>query len=178
MNLTKNALKFSPQKRIKIRVSYERKTQMLIVHVSDKGKGIREEEKRRLFQLFERLERTADLDTDGMGMGLKYCQKIIKNNGGSINVFSQGENKGSTFMFSMKMSLPKNKKKANRLQTIQEEKQEETQTLHHSFRSSQSLISDDMQAPCCLLNSSKVLHLELNNDRKMKEENKRLKPPP
>ena len=61
---------------------------MLVVHVIDEGKGICEEEKSKLFKLFGRLERTADLNNEGMGMGLNICQKIIQNNGGSINVFS------------------------------------------------------------------------------------------
>ena len=39
-------------------------------------------------------------------MGLAICKKIVDNCGGTIDVFSAGENKGSTFSFSMKMLLP------------------------------------------------------------------------
>ena len=39
-------------------------------------------------------------------MGLTICQEIIRNCHGHISCFSEGENKGSTFSFSMKMSLP------------------------------------------------------------------------
>jgi len=38
-------------------------------------------------------------------MGLSICRRIILKSGGSISVFSEGENKGSTFVFSMQMKL-------------------------------------------------------------------------
>ena len=38
-------------------------------------------------------------------MGLIICQEIIRNCGGTIECFSEGENRGSTFSFSMKMNL-------------------------------------------------------------------------
>jgi signal transduction histidine kinase len=40
-----------------------------------------------------------------MGMGLAICRNIIIKSGGSISVFSEGQNKGSTFVFSMEMKL-------------------------------------------------------------------------
>ncbi len=36
-------------------------------------------------------------------MGLNICRKIVSLNGGSIDVFSDGEKKGATFQFSMRM---------------------------------------------------------------------------
>ena len=39
-------------------------------------------------------------------MGLKICQNIVQNFGGQIGVFSEGENKGSTFSFEFAMSFP------------------------------------------------------------------------
>ena len=38
-------------------------------------------------------------------MGLTICRRIILNSGGSISFFSEGENKGSTFVFSIEMKL-------------------------------------------------------------------------
>ena len=76
------------------------------MHVCDTGKGIKQEEMHKLFTLFGKMERTEDLNPDGIGMGLTICQKIIHNIGGQIDVHSAGANKGSTFMFSIRMSLP------------------------------------------------------------------------
>ena len=39
-------------------------------------------------------------------MGLKICHRILENNGGTIDVYSAGKDKGATFMFSVKMKLP------------------------------------------------------------------------
>ena len=41
-------------------------------------------------------------------MSLDICKKIVEINGGFISVFSEGENRGSTFMFGMKMEVPDN----------------------------------------------------------------------
>ena len=60
----------------------------------------------KLFQLFGKVKRTEKENTYGIGMGLNICQKIIEHNGGVLDVFSEGENLGSTFMFTMPMALP------------------------------------------------------------------------
>ena len=78
---------------------------MLTVHVVDSGRGIKEEDMQKLFKLFGKLGGPDDeMNPEGIGMGLNICQKIVTNNGGQIDVFSDGLNKGSTFMFTMKMS--------------------------------------------------------------------------
>ena len=76
---------------------------MLRVHVHDTGKGILEEDKSKLFKMFGKLKRTAQINSDGIGMGLMICQNLVKMNDGTIEVHSEGENRGSVFAFSMKM---------------------------------------------------------------------------
>ena len=58
----------------------------------------------KIFSMFGKLDRTEDQNLEGIGMGLTICKKIVENNDGKIDVFSAGEDQGSTFMFSMKMS--------------------------------------------------------------------------
>lgn len=86
---------------------YDAVKQLLRVYVVDKGKGIKPDEMDKLFTLFGKIERTSEENVDGIGMGLTICQKIVERNGGFIDVFSEGENQGSTFMFTMVMTLPK-----------------------------------------------------------------------
>ena len=45
------------------------------------------------------------LNADGLGLGLSISQKIVQNSGGNMTVYSEGDGKGSTFKFYMKMSL-------------------------------------------------------------------------
>ena len=49
-----------------------------------------------------------DENQEGIGMGLVICKELVENNGGSINVFSAGPDKGTTFQFTMKMTIPEN----------------------------------------------------------------------
>ena len=44
------------------------------------------------------------MNSDGIGLGLTITKKIVNKSGGQIEVHSDGINKGSTFMFSMKMT--------------------------------------------------------------------------
>ena len=73
VNLVKNALKFSMQKSIKIKAAYHADSEMLHVHVADKGRGIDEKSKKQLFALFGKLEDTENINTEGVGMGLTIC---------------------------------------------------------------------------------------------------------
>lgn len=39
----------------------------------------------------------------GVGMGLTMCHNIVRNSGGVMTVQSDGQNRGSTFTFTMRM---------------------------------------------------------------------------
>ena len=106
VNLIKNALKFSQRQEIKIQAKYEAREQLLHVAVIDKGRGIKADEMANLFTFFGKIKRTERDNLDGIGMGLTICHKIVERNGGSIDVFSEGENQGSTFLFTMQMKTP------------------------------------------------------------------------
>ena len=58
--------------------------------------------------MFGKMERTEAMNAEGIGMGLKICQRIVHKSGGQIKAFSEGENRGATLMFSMKMLEPSN----------------------------------------------------------------------
>ena len=73
INLTKNALKFTVNGVIKIVLAYDYAAEQLKVHVIDSGKGITSEEMGRLFKMNEKGERTQEMNSDGLGMGLKIC---------------------------------------------------------------------------------------------------------
>ena len=71
----------------------------------DDGKGIKRRDMGKLFKLFGKLKRTADLNSEGIGMGLMICQNLVRMNKGTISVHSYGLKRGSTFSFSMHMKL-------------------------------------------------------------------------
>ena len=74
------------------------------------GQGFDKKNQEKLFSLFGKLETEPGnkaVNPEGIGMGLSICKKIIERVGGSIDCFSRGLKKGSTFFFSMKMPIPK-----------------------------------------------------------------------
>ena len=88
---------------IKIKAAYDAEFKLLRVSVTDSGKGIDPTDQDKLFKAFSKLPQAGSLNQEGVGMGLAICQRIIQNSGGQISVYSEGENKGSTFVFSMQM---------------------------------------------------------------------------
>ena len=103
INLIKNALKFTKKGWIKIIVAYDYNEKMLKVHIFDSGKGIKQEELNKLFTKFGKLRRTAEMNSEGIGLGLMICKELVSKNQGTIEVNSEGENLGSVFTFTMKM---------------------------------------------------------------------------
>lgn len=72
-------------------------------HIKDTGAGIAPGDVPRLFTRFGKLHRTADLNHEGIGLGLSIVKQIVEQSGGSISVHSDGPGQGSLFCFSMKM---------------------------------------------------------------------------
>ncbi|MEO0250170.1 MAG: ATP-binding protein [candidate division WOR-3 bacterium] len=96
-NLIDNALKYSPGGGDVV-VSIQDQGKYLLFSVKDRGIGIPDEEKDRLFQPFARLSNTAGID--GVGLGLNVCQHLVKAHGGRIWVESE-HGQGSTFFFTL-----------------------------------------------------------------------------
>lgn len=100
-NLLINAIKFTPSGgNIKISSTIERFHVM--ISVEDNGIGIIDKDKRKIFQKFGKIERYGkgwDIISEGSGLGLFICKKIIQNHGGKIWVSSEGKNKGTRVSF-------------------------------------------------------------------------------
>lgn len=97
-NLISNAVKFRGSEAPHIHVSAEWEEDMWTFAVSDNGIGIAPEDRRRVFNIFERLH--SQEEYGGAGIGLALCKKIIDRHGGTIWVTSE-ENVGSTFYFTL-----------------------------------------------------------------------------
>ena len=71
----------------------------------DTGIGIEAVDMPKLFTRFGKLQRTASMNSEGIGLGLNIVSKIIELAGGDIEVFSNGVGQGSLFCFSMAMEI-------------------------------------------------------------------------
>jgi signal transduction histidine kinase len=101
-NLVENAIKYSPQGG-EIRIYCTQRDTEIVVGVTDHGIGISPEDKRRLFQRFQRLEVQKKYDIGGVGLGLRVCRILVEAHGGRIWLESE-LGKGSTFFFSIPLS--------------------------------------------------------------------------
>ena len=56
-----------------------------------------------LFEKFGKMQRTAAINSDGIGLGLLIVKQIVEKGYGYVAVKSAGPGKGTTFAFSMIM---------------------------------------------------------------------------
>lgn len=104
-NLIGNSLKFTPPGGT-ITLSFAKKGDVIEIHVSDTGKGIKPEDLPKLFHKFGMIEGNYLRSTigQGTGLGLYISKSIVELHGGMMWVASKGENQGTTFTFSLKVA--------------------------------------------------------------------------
>ncbi|HHY95233.1 MAG TPA: GAF domain-containing protein, partial [Firmicutes bacterium] len=101
-NFLENAVKYSPPGS-EIAVSARREEQELRVAVSDRGAGIPEEDRERVFDKFYRLH--SPRHVSGTGLGLSICKGIVEAHGGKIWAEARPGG-GSVFNFSLPFTEP------------------------------------------------------------------------
>ncbi|MBO4347338.1 MAG: response regulator [Lachnospiraceae bacterium] len=104
LNIINNAIKYTHEGSVSIDVSFDDEEKMLKVAVSDTGIGIREEDKGKLFESFQRLEENKNRNIEGTGLGLNITMRLVKMMDGDITVESE-YGKGSTFTACMKQTV-------------------------------------------------------------------------
>ncbi|MBR6255163.1 MAG: response regulator, partial [Clostridiales bacterium] len=122
LNLLNNAVKFTSQGHITLKVAYQPvSSDMCLLHfdVSDTGMGIRPEDKQRLFGSFQRLDTRQNRAVEGTGLGLSICKRLMDLMGGTISVESE-YGKGSTFSFELHQYIAKQKPMASVLEKKKE----------------------------------------------------------
>lgn len=104
-NLFDNAVKYaSPDRPLQLSVrAYQQGYKFIRVEVADNGRGIADEDRERVFDLFRR---SGQQDKPGEGIGLAHVRSLIRNLGGDISVEST-IGKGSTFVLRLPADLTK-----------------------------------------------------------------------
>lgn len=89
-NLIANAIKFNHGTAVQISITWKREKGEYYFSVTDNGKGTQIENPNRLFEMFKMYH--PDDHTEGIGMGLAICKKIVNNHEGNIFIDSQYKN--------------------------------------------------------------------------------------
>lgn len=98
-NLLSNAAKFSPSGGC-VEVGMEPRPDGVRVNVTDRGTGIPDELRRRIFQKFAQADSSDSRKKGGTGLGLSISKAIIERHGGRIG-FESTPGMGTTFYFDL-----------------------------------------------------------------------------
>lgn len=97
-NLASNSIKYTDKGSVSIKLSNP-KVGLVRCEIVDTGRGITEDEQKKLFQKFGRAESSSG-KTIGSGLGLYISKLLIEKFGGNIGLISES-GKGSTFWFEL-----------------------------------------------------------------------------
>ncbi len=103
VNLLGNAVKFTEQGMITLRVRRERggpKGEVIRFEVEDSGVGIARESIDKLFQPFSQVDSSSTRRYGGSGLGLSICARLVKLMSGTYGVHSE-YGQGATFWFAV-----------------------------------------------------------------------------
>jgi signal transduction histidine kinase/ActR/RegA family two-component response regulator len=93
-NLLNNASKFMDRGK-RIHMGAAREGDEMVITVRDEGIGIPAEFQSAIFDMFSQVDRSLERSKGGLGIGLALARSIVDLHGGSIDVASEGEGKGS-----------------------------------------------------------------------------------
>ena len=98
LNLIGNAVKFTDEGAVRLRLDYDTTKQTLGFRVEDTGLGLNETQRAGLFQRFSQVDASSTRRHGGTGLGLAICKGLAEAMGGRIGVEST-PGRGSVFHF-------------------------------------------------------------------------------
>ncbi len=109
-NLVENAVKYSVGE-LRLIIKLYVKHNKFYLDFVDNGIGISPKDRKRIFNKFSRLESKNIPNVKGTGLGLYMVKEIVRGHRGKIDVWSEGEGKGSTFQVVFPLFKEKKAKK-------------------------------------------------------------------
>lgn len=103
LNLLDNALKYSGDGQLITIAAEETEDGMLLLTVSDEGKGIPVKDRERIFEKYQRIQ--SDSASKGLGLGLAFCRLAVEAHGGRIWV-EDAPGGGARFNVTMRVAHP------------------------------------------------------------------------
>lgn len=101
-NLVDNAIKYGASGGL-VQVTTEKKAEQVVITVYDRGPGISERERSRLFERFYRVDKARSRETGGTGLGLAIVKHIARAHGGKV-FLAEEPGPGSKFVLEIPLS--------------------------------------------------------------------------
>lgn len=103
-NLVDNAIKYTQEGWVKVRIGTTNNGAKIRVVVSDSGIGIASDEINALFEKFVRARDASGINVNGTGLGLYVAREMVEAHNGSIWAESEGKGEGSSFIVELPVS--------------------------------------------------------------------------
>ena len=106
LNLLSNALKFTREGSVSVRVAYGDTPAMVTIAITDTGIGIAPSDHEKIFEDFQQVDSSVARPYGGTGLGLSICRRLATMLGGRLDMVSEVGH-GSTFTLVVSSRLRK-----------------------------------------------------------------------
>ncbi|MCL2219976.1 MAG: ATP-binding protein [Chitinispirillia bacterium] len=135
LNILSNAVKYTSKGFVSLDVKWEKvdgETVNLSIEVADSGRGIKQEDIKRLFKDFVQIDLVKNKGIEGTGLGLAITKKLVTAMGGRISVESE-YGRGSVFTVLLPQKV-----------SASEDIEDEVAAAHFTTRGALALVVDDV----------------------------------
>lgn len=105
-NLLTNAAKYTPHGG-KIKLTVEQDGGQAVISITDNGIGIPADSLESVFDMFSQVGRNMHHSQGGLGIGLSLVRQLVSLHDGTVEAFSEGAGKGSTFVVRLPIDVAK-----------------------------------------------------------------------
>lgn len=146
LNILTNAIKYTPKGSVTMNIGFERAGENKInlwAQVIDTGIGIKQEDIKKLFDPFERIEERRNRTIEGTGLGMNIVKNLLQEMGSRLDVKSE-YGKGSDFSFKVTQEVL-DWDEIGTYEEIKEKVEEEAAAYKESFQAPDAriLVVDD-----------------------------------
>ena len=100
--ILENAVKYTTRDQVKLIVEAERVEKNVRLRITDNGIGLHKQDLQRIFERFVRVGDEMTRSFEGTGLGLYLSREIVRQHGGQIRAYSDGQGRGATFEITLK----------------------------------------------------------------------------